>query len=143
MTIRKAKVKMPAAKERKEREIRQEKKRKGKGTGVATCYTCGKPGRHLAKDCWRDHVRQVASDQAQSSSGGESVTTHTVSQQHANVSQQGSSAETKPVVRRIENSEPIIFDLRQGDHELEDQGIRVIHFYIGDDDDDEPEFQEV
>ena len=33
----------------------------------------------------------------------------------ANVRQQGSSAETKPVVRRIENSEPIIFDLREKD----------------------------
>ena len=34
--------------------------------------------------------------------------------------------------------------MRQGDDELEDQGIRVVHFYIGDDDDDddEPEFQE-
>ena len=72
------------------------------------------------------------------------MTTHTVGQQHASVSQQGSSAETKPVVRRIAKSEPIIFDLRQGDDELEDQGVRVMHFYIGDDDDDdEPEFQEV
>ena len=62
------------------------------------------------------------------------MTTHTVGQQHANVCQQGSSAETKPVVRRIENSEPIIFD-----DELEDQGIRVNHFYIGDDDDDDDE----
>ena len=61
---------------------------------------------------------------------------------HANVSQQGSSAETKPVVRRIENSEPIIFVLRRGDDELEDQGIQVFHFYIGDDG-DEPEIQEV
>ena len=60
------------------------------------------------------------------------VTAHTVGQQHASVSQQGSPAETKPVVRRIVNSEPIIFDLRQGDDELEDQGVRVIHFYIGD-----------
>ena len=53
------------------------------------------------------------------------------------------------MVRRIENSEPIIFDLRERDDELEDQGIRVVHFYIGDDDDDddddddEPEIQEV
>ena len=47
------------------------------------------------------------------------------------------------MVSRIENSEPISFDLRQGDDELEDQGIRAIHFYIGDDDDDDPEFQEV
>ena len=75
-----------------------------KGKGVATCYTCGKPGQ-LAKDCWRNTVRQVASDQAHASSGGASVTTHTVGQQHANVSPQvGSSAESKPVVRRIENS---------------------------------------
>ena len=48
--------------------------RKGKGKGkdqkgksVTTCYTCG----------------QVASDQARSSSGGASLTTHTVGQQHA------------------------------------------------------------
>ena len=54
------------------------------------------------------------------------MTTHTVGQQHAK-SQQGSSAETKPVVRRIENGEPIIFDLREGDDELEDHGIEVIH----------------
>ena len=64
------------------------------------------------------------------------MTTHTVGRQHANVSEQGSSAETKPVVTRIENSEPIIFDLRENDDELEDQGIRVIRFYIGDDDDE-------
>ena len=41
------------------------------------------------------------------------------------------------------NSEQFIFDLRQGDVELEDQGVRVIHFYIGDGDGDgEPEFQD-
>ena len=57
-----------------------------KGKGVTTCYTCGKPG-HLAKDSWRNNIRQVASDQTHSSSGGASVTTHTVGQQHANVSQ--------------------------------------------------------
>ena len=58
-------------------------KSKGKdqqGKGVATCYACGKP-RHLAKDCWRNHVRQVASDQAHWFSRGASVTT----QQHAKV----------------------------------------------------------
>ena len=33
--------------------------------------------------------------------------------------------------------------MRQGDDELEGQGTRVIHFYIGDDDDDESEFHEV
>ena len=53
-----------------------------------------------------------------------------------------SSADAKPVARRIENSEPIIFDLRERDDELEDQGIRVIRFYIGDDE-DEPVIQEV
>ena len=59
------------------------------------------------------------------------------------MSQQGSSADTKPVVRRSVNSEQFIFDLRQGDVELEDQGVRVIHFYIGDGDGDgEPEFQD-
>ena len=50
------------------------------------------------------------------------------------------------MVRRIENSEPVILDLRERDDELEDQGIRVTHFYIGDDDDDdddESEIQEV
>ena len=47
------------------------------------------------------------------------------------------------MVRRIEKSEQIIFDLREKDDELEDQGIRAIHFYIGDHDDDEPEIQEV
>ena len=69
------------------------------------------------------------------------MTCLSVGQQHARVSQQSSSAETKPVVRRIENSEPIIFDLREREDELEDQGVRVTRFYIGDDD-DEPEFQE-
>ena len=48
------------------------------GKGVATCYTCGKPG-HLSKDCWRNNIPQVASDQAHSFSGGASMTTHTVS----------------------------------------------------------------
>ena len=119
------------------------KGKRQKGKGVATCYTRGKPG-HLAKDCWRNNIRQVARDQAHSSSGGGSVTTHTVGQQHANVSQQGSPAGTKPVVRRIENSEPIIFELREKDDELEDHGIRASHFYIRDDGNDgEPEFQEV
>ena len=37
---------------------------------------------------------------------------HTVGQQQANVSQQSS---TKPVARRTENNEPIIFDLRERD----------------------------
>ena len=63
-----------------------------------------------------------------------------VGQQQANVSQR-SSADTKPVVRRVENGEPIIFDLREGHDEAEDHGIRLNHFYIGDDgddDDDEP-----
>ena len=60
------------------------KDQKGTG-GVATCYTCGKPG-HLAKDCWRNNIRQVASDPTHSSSGGASMTTHAVGQQHANVS---------------------------------------------------------
>ena len=69
------------------------------------------------------------------------MTCLSVGQQHARVSQQSSSAETKPVVRSIENSEPIIFDLREREDELEDQGVRVTRFYIGDDD-DEPEFQE-
>ena len=82
-----------------------------KGKGVATCYTCGKPG-HLA--------REVASDPAHSSSGGASVTTHTVGQQQqqAIVSQQSSSADAKPVVRRIESSETII-DLRERDEEVD------------------------
>ena len=57
------------------------------------------------------------------------MTTHTVGQQQANVSQQRSSAETK-----IENCEPIIFDLREKHYEAEGHGIRVVHFYIGDDD---------
>ena len=65
------------------------------------------------------------------------MTSHTVGQQQANVSQQGSSADTKPVARRIENSKPIIFDPRGGHDEAEDHGIRVVHFYIGDDDDDD------
>ena len=42
------------------------------------------------------------------------MTTLTVGQQQANVSRQSSSAETIPVVRRVENSEPIIFDLSKG-----------------------------
>ena len=74
-------------------------------------HTCVKPG-HLAKDCWRNNIRQVASDPAHSSARG---ATHTVDQQHANVSQQSRSAETEPVVSRIENSEPIIFDVREGE----------------------------
>ena len=92
-----------------------------KGKGVATCYSCGKPG-HLARDCWRNKIRQVASDPTHSSSGGASVTTHTIGQQQANVSQQGSAAGTKPVVRRVENSDPIIFDLQERDDEVEDRG---------------------
>ena len=96
-----------------------------KGKGVATiCYCCGKPG-HLAKDCWRNKIRQVAGDQAHSSSGSPSSTIHTVGQQHASVT------DTKPAVRRIENSESRIFDLRERNVELEDQR------------NDEPEFQEV
>ena len=54
------------------------------------------------------------------------MTTHTLGQQ-ANVSQQSSSPETKPVVRSIKKSEPIIFDLRERDDEVE--------AHIGDDDD--------
>ena len=58
-----------------------------KGKGVATCYTCGKSG-HLAKEYWRNNIRQVASDPAHSSSGGASVSTHAAGQQQAHVSQQ-------------------------------------------------------
>ena len=65
------------------------------------------------------------------------MTTQTVGQQHANASQKGSSAETKPAVKRNENSEPIVFDLREKDDELEGPGIRVIHFCIGVEDDDD------
>ena len=36
------------------------------------------------------------------------------------------------MARRIENREPITFDLG----EREDHGVRAIHFYIGDDDDE-------
>ena len=39
--------------------------------------------------------------------------------------------------QRLENSEPVIFDLREKDDEVNYHGIRVIHFYIGDDDDDD------
>ena len=118
------------------------KRKDQKGKGAATCYTCGKPG-HLAKDCWRDNIRQVASDPAHSSSRGAPVTTHTVGQQQANVSEESSSAETKPAVTRIENSGPIIFDAREGADELEDHGIRVIGFYIRDDDDDDDDDQQI
>ena len=147
LIAREVQVKMQRAKERTEREIRMEKKvirrakvkEKTRRAKVWQCVTLAKPG-HLAKDCWRNNIRQVASDPAHSSSEGASVTTHAVGQQQANVSQQSSSAETKPAVRRIENGEPVVFDLRERDDELEDHGIRVIHFYIGDDgDDDEPE----
>ena len=47
------------------------------------------------------------------------------------------------MVRRIENSEPTTVDLRERDDELEDHIFRAVRFYIGDDDDDEPETQEV
>ena len=77
---------------------------------------------------------QVASDTAHSSSGEASVTTHTNCLQQTNGAQQSSSAGTKPVVRRIENSEPVIFDLRERHDDAESP---VIHFYIGDDDDDD------
>ena len=93
-----------------------------KGKGVANGDSCGKPG-HLARDCWRSCLRQVASDPVRSSSGRASVTTHTAGQQHARVSQQGSSAETKPVVRRIENNEPMIFDLGEGHDGSESHGV--------------------
>ena len=119
MTIRKARVKMLRAKERHEKEIRKEKKviRKAKVRERARKEKvwhhvpfCGWRG-HLARDRWVNNFRQVASDTTHSSSGGASVTTLTVGQQQANVSRQSSSAETIPVVRRVENSEPIIFDL--------------------------------
>ena len=106
------------------RRVKVEKKTK-KEKVWQLAHTCGKSG-HLARDCWRNNIRQVAGDPAHSCSGA-SVTTHTVNQQH-------SSAETKPVVRRIENREPIIFDLREGHDEAKDHGIQAIHFYIGDDD---------
>ena len=61
------------------------------------------------------------------------MTTHTVGQQHASVSQQGSSAETKPVVKRIVKREAIIFDLRKGDDEQEFQEVEEIDIS-----DDEP-----
>ena len=102
---------------------------------MAKCYTCGKPG-HLARGCWGNNIRQVARDPAHSSSGGGSVTTHTAAQQQATVTQQSSSAETKPVVRRVENNEPTIFDLRERHDDSESHRIRVIHFHIGDDDDE-------
>ena len=54
------------------------------------------------------------------------------------ISQQSSSAQNKPVVRRVEKNEPIIFDLRERHEDSESHEIRAIHFYIGDDDDDGP-----
>ena len=67
-TARKAKVKMPRAKERKEKEIRHEKKviKDQKGKRVATFYNCGKPG-HLAKDCWRIIRRSIELSRRQTS----------------------------------------------------------------------------
>ena len=62
--------------------------------------------------------------------------THTVAQQQATATQQSISAETKPVVRRVENNEPIIFDLCERHDGSESHGIRAIHVYIGDDDDE-------
>ena len=41
------------------------------------------------------------------------------------------------MVRRIENGEPIMFDLQERHDDAEDHGVRVVHFYIGDDDDDD------
>ena len=63
----------------------------------------GKEGEWEARTpCSRLLEKQYSSDRSHSFPGEGSVTTHTVGQRQANVTQQSSSAETKPVVRRVE-----------------------------------------
>ena len=131
MTIKRARVRTPTAKERKGKKNRKEKK----VITVAKAKTKkGKVWQHVTlvggQDILLETVGETIFDRLQV------IQPIHLQEEQANVSQQSSSAETKPVIRRIENSEPIIIDLREGHDEAEDHGNRVIQFYIGDADDD-------
>ena len=124
---------MPKAKERKEKSNRKENK----------VITRAKAKAKARKEKVWLHVALVGSQDILLETVGETIFDRLqviqpihLQEEQANVSQQSSSAETKPVIRRIENSEPIIIDLREGHDEAEDHGNRVIQFYIGDADDD-------
>ena len=108
MITRRAKVRIPKAKERKENSNRKET------TVIARAKVRAKTRKekvwqHVtlvrSPDILLETVGETIYDRLQviqpvhPSSGGASVTTRTVGQQQANVSQRSSSADTKPVVR--------------------------------------------
>ena len=121
------------------------KQSKGKGKGEKQCHVCGHTG-HYAWDCWQQ-VRNVSADGGQgsrvqgspaSSTGGISSVSHSQP-----VSQPSNSAQATQhrVARILETGDDVkhdelVFDLRNSGSSHFSGHVNVLHFFIGDSDDD-------